>query len=169
MNLIQSFLNFVLNFTQIYRQKQFIKSAQEIGTHFWKTSFVTSYAEPSRLHVPLKNFCKMKLMIQLDVKIYRFFTAQYLICEFWSLFDFRARHLTLNLSHELPSEIALVSYNFVICNSNCKNNAFEFEETKYWLDIENHVSLRRICKALESAQSLDICVLDKIPDSLRKL
>ena len=66
-------------------KRQFIKSAQEIGTHFWKTSFVTSYAEPSRLHVPLKNFCKMKLMIQLDVKIYRFFTTKYLICEFWSL------------------------------------------------------------------------------------
>ena len=89
------FSNFVFNFTKIYRQKQFIKSAQEIGTHFWKTSFVTSYAEPSRLHVPLKNFCKMKLMIQLDVKIYRFFTTKYLICEFWSLFDFRARHLML--------------------------------------------------------------------------
>ena len=136
MNLIQSFSNFVLNFTQIYRQKQFIKSAQEIGTHFWKTSFVTSYAEPSRLHVPLKNFCKMKLMIQLDVKIYRFFTTKYLICEFWSLFDFRARHLMLGD----------ISYNIVICNSKCKSNDFGFEETKYWLDIESYVSLRRICK-----------------------
>ena len=143
MKLIQSFSNFVFNFTKIYRQKQFIKSAQEIGTHFWKTSFVTSYAEPSRLHVPLKNFCKMKLMIQLDVKIYRFFTAQYLICEFWSLFDFRARHL---MPCEVPSWTTLVSYNIAICNSNCKGNAFEFKGIKYWLDIENCVSLRRICK-----------------------
>ena len=121
MNFIHSFLNFVLNFTQIYRQKQFIKSAQEIGTHFWKTSFVTSYAEPSRLHVPLKNFCKTKLMIQLDVKIYRFFTTKYLICEFWSLFDFRARYLMLGdisiLPVKLPSYITSISYNIAICNS----------------------------------------------------
>ena len=98
-------------------KKQFIKSAQEIGTHFWKTSFVTSYAEPSRLHVPLKNFCKTKLMIQLDVKIYRFFTAQCLICESWSLFDIRARHL-------MPGDKLLRFYQFYHLNYHIEQHSY---------------------------------------------